>query len=914
MADPLQLRFSNSSDDSPFQEDPSDSEHESAPLEDHYEAIGTLDPRNSQLSLVSGAGHSLDDRRHHHQRGVAHRDFFKYLVEEGNEVKKLRKVLRASLERLDGETRRAQEAERRALELAQRFKIVNEARLSTQQELDRVHSELRMYKVQLDNAQREILRGSDLLKDIEAQRDSAEASAARARSTARRLKEQQLMMQAREEGRREGYQEGLRRGYQQAGGSGVDDFSVPPAGVAPLGSLVGETPGPSRAGDFGRTDPLDGMSMLNLSTPLPSTMPLASSFGAALGSGAPVTGEPYVGLGAGAQGSRFRENIGSPSTLRSAPLDSGSQAGNGWRGGQDDEIRYLRPTLVHNAPASPQHSDYAVPPDGYIPSVDAGGGISLPPPHELHPQPSMSTIPPSSASVMDEPRSTTVPAVTSRDYAYVPGRRGSPRSLAESLPSTTISQFDLVSSPKTATRGLRERSSGLSAIPEVASSMEFSPGTEERVRSAIFPDPVTFPVPEDRVVVDGHGSEIHSMPHTRSRELNQRIAGELRYDDPDQVEQWRRSTASQGHPSSSRERLYSPHRPAHITTPSPLGRPSSPATPTPARPPSSHRRSRSMQSPPSDDRSYLGAGSSAATHRRTSSSTPISIRIEPPSGPGSNLSPASLHDGMLSPDTSRHPLPPSRPDPYIQERPQSRGYPVANHEFGNGTRTAPAQSPSYFPPFPSRHTPEPAQGYPTYPAAASSSVGRPRSRGASFDLVGAGGDFSGRPRTPSSRPSSAAPGDRPPSARPITPGQPYNDSQRVPSVLRSPSRASSRQSVQPDFARPSSRTSADRHRSLSLHAGSTPAMVPQPLAGGSDIRRVPSASSMNSETSRKSGFQHYNPNGYVDPAFLASSEDLTSVQSPHTMANTRANAAWTGPGPSKLRPSSPSMSYASMRS
>ena len=48
------------------------------------------------------------------------------------------------------------------------------------------------------------------------------------------------------------------------------------------------------------------------------------------------------------------------------------------------------------------------------------------------------------------------------------------------------------------------------------------------------------------------------------------------------------------------------------------------------RPPSSHRRSRSMQSPPSDDRSYLGAGSSSGTHRRTSSSTPISIQIQPP--------------------------------------------------------------------------------------------------------------------------------------------------------------------------------------------------------------------------------------------------------------------------------------------
>ena len=508
-----------------------------------------MDPRNSQLSLVSGAGHSFDDRRHHH-RGLAHRDFFKYLVEEGNEAKKLRKVLRGALERLDGETRRAQEAERRALELAQRFKIVNEARLTAQQELDRVHAELRLYKVQLDNAQREIHRGSELLKDIETQRDNAEAAAARARSTARRLKEQQLMMQAREEGRKEGYQEGLRRGYQQARGSGVDELDIPPAGIAPLSNLIGEPSGDSHLDDYGRTDPLDDMSMLNLSTPPPTTRPLASTFGVALGGGPPPSGvDAYGGIGAGAQGSRFRENMGTPSTMRSAPLDSVSQAGSNWRAGQEDEIRYIRPTPLHNAPASPQHADYPIPPDGYIPSVDADGEISLPPPHELHPQPSMSSVGPGPASGVDASRPATYPIVASRDYAYIPGRRGSPRSLADSLPSTTISQFDLVSSPNTAARGLRERSSGLSAIPEVSSSMEFSPGTESRVRSSIFPDPVTFPMPDDRGIADGRLSETPLLPLIRGRELNLSVVGDLRYDED---EQRRRSAVGQVCPVQNR--------------------------------------------------------------------------------------------------------------------------------------------------------------------------------------------------------------------------------------------------------------------------------------------------------------------------------------------------------------------------
>lgn len=101
-----------------------------------------------------------------------------------------------------------------------------------------------------------------------------------------------------------------------------------------------------------------------------------------------------------------------------------------------------------------------------------------------------------------------------------------------------------------------------------------------------------------------------------------------------------------------------------------------------------------------------------------------------------------------------------------------------------------------------------------------------------------------------------------------------------------------------------------------MNAGSTPAFMNRPLSSGPPtIRRVPSASSMNSETSRKSGYQHYDPSTYVDAAFLSSTENLASMQSPHTMANTmantRGNSAYSA-GPSRLRPSSPSMgSYAS---
>ena len=66
-----------------------------------------------------------------------------------------------------------------------------------------------------------------------------------------------------------------------------------------------------------------------------------------------------------------------------------------------------------------------------------------------------------------------------------------------------------------------------------------------------------------------------------------------------------------------------------------------------------------------------------------------------------------------------------------------------------------------------------------------------------------------------------------------------------------------------------------------------------------------------SRASRKE-YAHYEPQTYVDPAFLASSEELPLPFSPHTQANTRANAQLGGL-PAGNR-SSDALSYVSSRS
>lgn len=130
--------------------------------------------------------------------------------------KKLSSLLMLTTDRLDKETRRANDAERRLSEVIAQARSSNEARLIAQRDCTRTGEELRLYKLQYDNAQREIFKAQELIDQIEAERQEAEAAAARARSTARKLKEQNLVIMAREEGRLAGYQEGLATGRRMA--------------------------------------------------------------------------------------------------------------------------------------------------------------------------------------------------------------------------------------------------------------------------------------------------------------------------------------------------------------------------------------------------------------------------------------------------------------------------------------------------------------------------------------------------------------------------------------------------------------------------------------------------------------------------------------------------------------------------
>lgn len=517
-------------------------------------------PRSLVLSFRSNDKDSyLRSRRSGRDgyRNNTRHELAKFLFKEELEVRKTRELLDVALERLDRESRRAQEAEKRALEVAERFRVVNEARLIAQQEASRLNEELNLYKLELTHARDEIERNSEVFKSLEAQRDDAEASAARARSTARKLREEQIKTRAREEGRLQGFKEGTKRGYEQgklaaysrrrmrdgeASGPEDDNDDGPP--------IVDDIPG----GDFVRTEPLDGLppDMMNFSSPPGGAIPLGPV--GDLQGNEPAIPVPPPGTynidGRGAQGSRFRENLKSPgmSTLSSLPMSlrPGLQPWPPHPNQGDTNLDH--PQVVQPSPSSPRRANFIVPPEGYVPPVNEDNYINIPAPHKFSELPQGDPLiqgrsqEGSSAGFSVPPRPPSNPSLLVRDYTFMEKQRSSPQSLAQSMASTSLSNFDLLTSPKSS------RKSALTAIPEVSTSMEMSPGTEGRTRGSVMPEHLSFSAASAGFADGVPGSSMRaSTPRDeRNTQLQRtRSQDEWRYSNPHEVDEWRKTTADE---------------------------------------------------------------------------------------------------------------------------------------------------------------------------------------------------------------------------------------------------------------------------------------------------------------------------------------------------------------------------------
>jgi len=451
--------------------------------------------KHSNSSSHSSSSSSGSRRSHRHKErpdstyaGLSSRDLARMLVEEEIRTSHFTNWAQTLSSQLSQQKQRADDAERRATHSAHKLKEETEARIRLEQAMKQKAEELKLYQVQLKKAQSEIYKAQDALAEVEKMRDEAEHAAAKARSIARRLREQRLVDIAREEGRRIGLKEGLARGQEVdyvdrgypylEGGAAVEEVEdeeyygrstrsrhSPPPRTATT-TAPPSTQGGGRAP--GVTDPIDERTLnpMTVTTPLrmPTPEPPSPKLPQPVSVPVPVpTPEP---------------------TIPPRPISVASVG--------------TRPTTYKPGPT---------PPDVWIPVSDRDG-IRLPSPHEFSPrlayppalpsQPQLpspvSPTPPPHRSPRSQPLMVRPPAsdphhsdrdssATGTSYSPVVDRRESHhrrRRSSGSQTSTAMSQMDILGSPDHG----RERA--LSSITEERPSAVASPNNTPSIRVSLF--------------------------------------------------------------------------------------------------------------------------------------------------------------------------------------------------------------------------------------------------------------------------------------------------------------------------------------------------------------------------------------------------------------------------------------------
>ncbi|KAF9222599.1 hypothetical protein BS17DRAFT_783110 [Gyrodon lividus] len=391
------------------------------------------------------------------------KQLMRLLAAEQDTTRDLQQELSLITSQLAFEQDRADTAERKVKETVIRFKDTNDVRLAAQADVAKLTEELRLYKIALDQAQKEIFKAQNILQEVEARRRDAEEEASKLRRKLRKINEEKMIEIAREEGRKQGMQEGLE-----------------------MGKDIGYLRGRNKGYVNGRST---AVRMVERYFSPPSELEIRRSRGEP---DLPNESDPpYT-----ATTTRFPISGGSASSSSSSSSELASSPRARTRGAQTASARTTM--------CSPAHPHVEIPPDGFIPEADASMIIRLPPPHELiRPPPTPGTRSPiSSKTSSPSPRLPPVPVPGNVPVLMVPEPRspGNPlhelpnerqrhklrrRSSGESIGSSTrTSELDLLNAPEhVANRG--HRMSGLSAIPEVTSLQEASTASSGSLKHSI---------------------------------------------------------------------------------------------------------------------------------------------------------------------------------------------------------------------------------------------------------------------------------------------------------------------------------------------------------------------------------------------------------------------------------------------
>lgn len=186
--------------------------------------------RKTSFSTSRTHGRRSDGKRRSKDSDSSSTVFSVVLAEEERQVQYLKAMLRSASDKLQGEIRRANEAEERVAVMHKREQEIlvkaiqsEQARQRAAHEVSRQQEEIKRYQMQVEMMQAQLHKADEDAKSLEQQRDEAEKSASRARETARQYKQTLGEWKAREEGREEGRRAGMVRGYSDGHLDGVRD-------------------------------------------------------------------------------------------------------------------------------------------------------------------------------------------------------------------------------------------------------------------------------------------------------------------------------------------------------------------------------------------------------------------------------------------------------------------------------------------------------------------------------------------------------------------------------------------------------------------------------------------------------------------------------------------------------------------
>jgi hypothetical protein len=148
-------------------------------------------------------------------RPVSLRDLSRILLREGNSTISLSNSLSVTQAQLNSERLRSESLEDQLQQFIQHLKVANEKRIKSEEETLRAKEELRLWQAQFGLAQREIERAQSIVTSLEHQVDDLQEDLRKAKVEMRRLNENRLIREAREEGRREGMRDGLEVGFEE---------------------------------------------------------------------------------------------------------------------------------------------------------------------------------------------------------------------------------------------------------------------------------------------------------------------------------------------------------------------------------------------------------------------------------------------------------------------------------------------------------------------------------------------------------------------------------------------------------------------------------------------------------------------------------------------------------------------------